>query len=221
MPELVTVTKTITSTPSTHTGITSSGPQSASVSSRSEIHSLTSSVSSRSSQREPSEEVKQHMLVSTTKAILLVVCGLSLLLVAGAFIWTYYNLEQIDDSYHSVRHSDSVMRNINLFYRSIVDTETGQRGYVITQNPVFLDPYNQSKPLVSTVLTRLKNLTADNPTQQNYLSNLTILTDRRLSQLEFVIELVAAGQITQAANTISNPTGGKATVKEKIIDLTL
>ena len=74
-----------------------------------------------------------------------------------------------------VEHSDRVITNANEAARLTVDLETGMRGYLITGDEHFLDPYVVAKPQIVAQLQGLQELVSDNPQQVDRLKRLEAL----------------------------------------------
>ena len=74
-----------------------------------------------------------------------------------------------------VEHSDRVITNGNEAARLTVDLETGMRGYLITGDEHFLDPYVVAKPQIVAQLQSLQELVSDNPQQVDRLKRLEAL----------------------------------------------
>ena len=68
-------------------------------------------------------------------------------------------------TYQVIQESDDVLM-------SILNMETGARGYVITGNESFFEPFNQGMASYEEHYSKLKELTANNPVQQQRLINL-------------------------------------------------
>jgi len=71
------------------------------------------------------------------------------------------------------------------------DAETGQRGYIISQDTVFLQPYNSARKNVNETYQQLKSLIVNNPRQQNNLDSLVVLINMRFALLARSLELNA------------------------------
>jgi PAS domain S-box-containing protein len=67
------------------------------------------------------------------------------------------------------------------------DAETGERGFLITDDRSYLGPYDVARASVGGHLDRLRALIADNPKQQANLATLDRLIQRRLAQLRATI----------------------------------
>jgi PAS domain S-box-containing protein len=71
-----------------------------------------------------------------------------------------------------VDHAEQVISNARQLMRYMVDMETGVRGYHVTGDRSFLEPYDAAKPRVSQQITLLLQLTADTPDQQRRLKDI-------------------------------------------------
>src|SRR5688572_21371013 len=71
-----------------------------------------------------------------------------------------------------VDHTHEVRRELALLLAEIVDAETGQRGFVISADESFLQPYEAARTRIPQTVGRIGTLTADNPEQQLRLSQL-------------------------------------------------
>ncbi|NBA96314.1 response regulator [Pseudomonas sp. R5(2019)] len=74
-----------------------------------------------------------------------------------------------------VEHTDRVIGNANEAVKLSIDMETGMRGYLITGDEHFLDPYEVAKPRITAELSTLKTLVDDNPQQVDRLTRLEAL----------------------------------------------
>ena len=74
-----------------------------------------------------------------------------------------------------VEHTDRVINNANEAVKLTVDLETGMRGYLLSGDEQFLDPYEVAKPRIDVALNTLLELTADNPVQTDRLRRLQAL----------------------------------------------
>ena len=68
-----------------------------------------------------------------------------------------------------VEHTDRVINNANETIKLSIDMETGMRGFLLTGEERFLDPYAVAKPQVMVGIKGLELLVADNPQQVDRL----------------------------------------------------
>jgi len=69
------------------------------------------------------------------------------------------------------------------------DSETGQRGYLITGDDRYLEPYNAAVATIETSVQRVKHLTEDNPRQQARIPLLEEQVSAELKELDRTIAL--------------------------------
>ena len=69
-------------------------------------------------------------------------------------------------------HTYQVTAAVNAALASLINIETGQRGFALTGKDDSLEPYNQGKTAFTVHLERATTLTADNPAQQQRLKTL-------------------------------------------------
>ena len=68
-----------------------------------------------------------------------------------------------------------VLETLQAAMDAMVDQETGVRGYLITGDERFLEPYRRGGTAYTAAIQRLRDLTADNPAQQSWLNELDAL----------------------------------------------
>ncbi|MFV2947558.1 response regulator [Pseudomonas japonica] len=74
-----------------------------------------------------------------------------------------------------VGHTDRVINNANESLKLSIDKETGMRGYLLTGEEHFLDPYELARPRIQAQMQTLRELVADNPVQIDRLKRLDAL----------------------------------------------
>ena len=113
--------------------------------------------------------------------------GLSMIVVLG--IISYRTTNNLIDNFRLQAHTYEVIDEIDDLLSQIKDAETAQRGYLITGEKRYLEPYNNALPNIKQSLKVLRKLTADNPQQQIRLDNLEPIIDERLAAAQTGINL--------------------------------
>src|SRR4051812_37881924 len=72
----------------------------------------------------------------------------------------------------SVTHTRSVLDELQGTLSSVQDVQAAQLAYLLTGNTIYLDQYNALDGLVAQHLATLRDLTVDEPIQQDRLDNL-------------------------------------------------
>ena len=86
-------------------------------------------------------------------------------------------------------HTDRVINNANESIKLTVDLETGMRGFLLTGDEHFLEPYETAKPRIAVALNTLLELTADNPVQTDRLHRLQALQNEWATYAQALIDL--------------------------------
>ncbi len=108
-----------------------------------------------------------------------------LLLVSYSLIFYIIGLQVTESK--EVTHSYTVINNLESLKSNLIDAETGVRGFVLTKDEKFLEPYNQGAKNVIPLYKELDNLTRDNISYRSQLDSLGSLITRRMEFLSFVI----------------------------------
>jgi PAS domain S-box-containing protein len=87
-----------------------------------------------------------------------------------------------------VAHTLDVMATAQALGRAVRDAERGQRGYLITGDPVYLAPYRSGEAAAPGLLDKLSRLTADNPEQQRRISTLESRIGVKFAELKQTID---------------------------------
>ena len=134
-----------------------------------------------------------------------------LLLSAGLIyltIYTYQNIHRQKKSFDWVSQTHQVIEGINAVRSSLFEVESGLRGYVITENDVFIKDYEQKWENLFNNIVRLQKLTSGNTTQRGDIANLVELMQNKLA---FQNEVLAKAQASQQeAKTLIAGLKGKA-----------
>ena len=88
-----------------------------------------------------------------------------------------------------VEHSDRVISNTNEAVRLTVDLETGMRGFLITGDEHFLDPYAVAKPQILAQLQGLQALVSDNPQQVDRLKRIEALQNEWATYAQAMVDM--------------------------------
>jgi methyl-accepting chemotaxis protein len=101
----------------------------------------------------------------------------------------YQSTERLLENDGWVDHTHQVRRELADLLSALKDAETGQRGFVITADESFLEPYVGAQVATKARFERLRTLTADNPDQQRRLQLLLPVIESKMSELAETINL--------------------------------
>ncbi|MDQ3819178.1 MAG: CHASE3 domain-containing protein, partial [Acidobacteriota bacterium] len=92
---------------------------------------------------------------------------------AGVLFW---QINYLLDTVRWVDHTDQVIAQANNIRTLLSDMESGQRGYLLTHNPQFLEPFTRALPEIDPSFERLSRLVSDNPPQVERLNEIRSLS---------------------------------------------
>ena len=94
------------------------------------------------------------------------------LLIAMLATFTYRQIQSSLETARWVQHTHEVIAKARLLEKLIIDMETGQRGFLITGEEHFLEPYITAKLRWSEEIEFLSNKVSDNPPQVALLNDI-------------------------------------------------
>jgi PAS domain S-box-containing protein len=133
-----------------------------------------------------------------------VIAGFAVLL-AVLVINTALTRRQIGIQDHNqewVEHTQRVLLELTGYESLLKDAETGQRGYLYTGDPRYLEPYNFALAQGNPHLDKLAELTADNPKQQERVARLRVLKQQKLAELAETLALAEGGKHREARTMV-------------------
>jgi len=138
-----------------------------------------------------------------------VIAGFALLvlLLAGNALITKRQLNVQISNQEWVLHTRHVLYELEQTESLLLEAETGQRGYLLTGKPEYLEPYNHAVAEIDGHIAALASLTADNPTEQANVEKLRMRAHQKLDELAETIGLYRAGNIEQAKAIVASDRG--------------
>jgi len=128
----------------------------------------------------------------------------TLMVIIGINLWLSNKSEEAREW---VDHTHQVKASLYQVLLELKAAETGQRGYLLTEDKSYLEPYNQSIARLDKIITSLQVLTLDNFKQQNSLKKLISLIDKKLSKLEETIFLTTTQDREAALDLVMSGKG--------------
>ena len=129
------------------------------------------------------------------------------LIMVAFVIWCAGLFRRADEGRTWVRHTEAVLSGSSAAFSHLQDAETGQRGFLITGNESYLEPFRRGRDSVGIELSALQSLTSDNERQQRLLARLGPLAARRLARLDSTIALRRAGDAEGAFDLVRDGMG--------------
>jgi PAS domain S-box-containing protein len=120
---------------------------------------------------------------------------------------SYRNTARFAEASEWRKHTYDVLRKLDETAARFVDAETGQRGYLLTGEESYLEPYRAAINNIDQTIGNLKSLTSDNPNQQKRIQILEALAERKLAELQQTINVRKNEGLTAANRMVLEGSG--------------
>src|SRR5215475_8109606 len=133
--------------------------------------------------------------------------GLVLAILLINALVSYSATRRLIDNERLVGRSHEVLSELKDLMSTMDDAETGERGYLLTGEKSYLEPYQSAVSAIHARVEKLAQLTADNPNQQAHIPALEREIAYRLDNLKSQIDLRKSGQADGAMQIVLSDVG--------------
>ena len=146
-------------------------------------------------------------MLATLQRRLLLILTIGLFLTLGVVAYTCRAALGYDRLNDQVQRTHEVKEELSAVLRLVVDAETGQRGYLITDDPVYLEPYQEATAQIEARLARLDSLTKNSAPQQQRMYELRRIEQDELAVLQQTVQLDKEGRDLEAGQLMLSGVG--------------
>ena len=137
--------------------------------------------------------------------------NLGFLLVLGVVLANalvaYHAQQQLARATHAVAHTHETIFGTAQLLEALLDAETGQRGYLITYEKEYLEPYYQGEQATMPRLNKLATMLTDDATSRALHTQLEPLVTAKLADLQARIKLAEDGHLEAVRTAILSRSG--------------
>ncbi|MCA9159532.1 MAG: CHASE3 domain-containing protein, partial [Planctomycetales bacterium] len=108
------------------------------------------------------------------------------------------NFRELQENRLKVQHTSRVLAALREVEAAVMDAESRQRGFLITANESYIEPFNEAIRRANTSLSSITSITRNDPNQQQSLDELRTLIGERIDELKHVLS-VRVSQGAEAA----------------------
>jgi signal transduction histidine kinase len=138
--------------------------------------------------------VSRIAFVRTT--VLFILLGLAALLaIVGMTLWLVWQTQAYSDRVTGARQQRAAVIDLRGLAQ---DAETGQRGYLLTSNRDYLEPYINAAEKLPGQLERVRTLMAADPEAKHLVERLTTVLSDKMAELKNTIDLHNSGRDDEA-----------------------
>jgi CHASE3 domain sensor protein len=133
--------------------------------------------------------------------------GLAALTLLAVAVVAYRTTADLIENSEQVTYTYLVRQKLADLLSDLVDIQTGSRGYALTGNESFLDPYRAALAEVKNHFEQVRQLTSDNPAQQRRLATLEPLIAAEQAHHSQLIEARKSEGLDAAAKLVASGSG--------------
>ena len=142
--------------------------------------------------------------------VLLIAFGLLAIAVVVNGAVTYRSINALHDDSRTISHTHDVLVALESVISLAKDAETGQRGYVITEEKSYLEPYTTATAAIDKQLATVEKLTANNTFHQAQMPKLRQRWEEKQAELAATIAKVDAADANGAREQVKTDRGKEA-----------
>jgi signal transduction histidine kinase len=145
----------------------------------------------------------QTGLVRSALIFLLIGTGILIIIIVA----TFGLVERTRTTFGDILVERDIRRMSADLMQKLTDAETGQRGFLITGDEVFLQPYEEAVGEIPAALSALATATEGRPVKERDTAELSRMVNTKLGELAQTVDLVRSGNQTQAMALVETNVG--------------
>lgn len=145
----------------------------------------------------------QTGFVRSTLLFLLIGTGILI----GIIVATFGLVERTSSTFEYILQERNIRRMAANLMQKLTDAETGQRGFVITRNELFLQPYEAAASEIRDDLEQLAEAVKDRPVKVEQIDTLRDRVRAKLAEMGQTVNLVRSGDQDQAIALVQSDIG--------------
>lgn len=139
--------------------------------------------------------------------------AIGVLAMAVLAVFSYSTVSNSDNDREWVSHTHYVLETLDSFLASVVLAETSERGFILTGDRAYEQPFEEAAKAARRYEAQLRELTADNPAEQQSLDRLEPVLRHRLTELESIIHTAEQGDAPGAMDQVRAGSRERATAQ--------
>lgn len=122
-------------------------------------------------------------------------------------VLAYRSIDVITKNNISINNTLQTINLIKDLHKELVAAESSQRGYLLTEDPDYLQPYHQTLVVVDNLLHRLKESTTELPQQKIRFESLHSYVLKKINEMQKIVVLTNRDEIRAAIRQVKTDEG--------------
>jgi CHASE3 domain sensor protein len=136
-----------------------------------------------------------------------ILVSLTLVMVAG--VSALFMVQGVDSQMDDVLHSYEVRNQARELTIALSEAESNQRGYLLTGNEDYLEPYERASSTINTRVAALVEITKDDPAQSHRVKSIVGHIIIKATEMALTVELYSTQRRQQAQNLTDSGMGAR------------
>jgi signal transduction histidine kinase len=137
-----------------------------------------------------------------TKVTWVLISAITLSVIVGNAVLARNIINKLSATQNSLVNAGNVLNALNNLHVLILSAETGQRGYLLTEDESYLAPYTEALDDLSVQLATVGHLKSELPEQKARIDSLLSLTRAKMKELTETVELALADKEKRAIRMV-------------------
>jgi len=157
----------------------------------------------------PKPKRRVHLRPDITNRTPALTAGIFLVLavIAANAAFSYRAIRQLAHDQEWVVRTQEVLGELQATLTLVTDAETSDRGYLLTGNPSFLEPFTRGSAEVGGHIDRIEELTRDDPAMQSRIPTLRRLVQEKLQSAQSSLDAARRGDPKAASAALARGAG--------------
>ena len=144
----------------------------------------------------PGREVRRPLVIAASLALVVIAAVAALFIVQG-----------VDAQMQDIQRTHETRRQARDLVQALTDAETGQRGYLLTLDEAYLEPYREAVASMDETFRALNEMLVDRPTQRLRVAGVSDLIEQKRAEMAMTISMAMEGRLSEGLSILRSDAG--------------
>jgi len=154
-----------------------------------------------------SNSFNQYIINKLPSSVWVMALSAAITFFAVSAVLAYRSIDVITENNIGINNTLQTINLIKDLNRELAAAESSQRGYLLTEDPDYLQPYHQTLVVVDDLLKRLGESTTELPQQNNRFELLHTYVRKKIDEMQRIVALTNRDEIRAAIRQVKTDEG--------------
>lgn len=151
--------------------------------------------------------INQYIINKLPSSVWVMALSAAITFFAVSAVLAYRSIDVITENNIGINNTLQTINLIKDLNRELAAAESSQRGYLLTEDPDYLQPYHQTLVVVDDLLKRLGESTTELPQQNNRFELLHTYVRKKIDEMQWIVTLTNRDEIRAAIRQVKTDEG--------------